>query len=353
MLHLFSSEYTITYGVIIPYANSNYSYEELATYCKDKNLDFLPFQLKHRFRDPRVILTYLKVIKAVKSLKPDIIFFANFDQVYINMLLLLIDKDRTIIGVHDVSNHSNISFGRLKSLSKDILLKNFKYFLTYSKLQRGILLRSYPDKTAFTIPLPLINFGKLPEKANKLQVTTFLFFGFIAPYKGLDLLLAAVSRISKVNKDFRLIVAGRTNDWDEVYKPLIDDESVVQTEIRYVNNDEIPTFFANADYVVLPYRDTTQSGPLMIAYNYNVPVIASDAEGFKEFFEPGITGYTFELGNPLNLDEVLLAAIERTPEDYANLKKRLEKYKNQHFSNDQLIDRYERMFDQVSSSFTK
>ena len=353
MLHLFSSKYTITYAVIIPYANSNYSYEELDTYCKDKKMHFLPFQLKHRFRDPRVILTYFKVIKAIKSLKPDIIFFANFDQVYINMLLLLIDKDRTIIGMHDVSNHSNINFGRLKSLSKNILLKNFKYFLTYSKFQRDILLASYPDKRAFIIPLPLINFGSLPTKAHKLPVITFLFFGFIAPYKGLDLLLAAVSRIAKINRNFQLVVAGRSDDWDEVYKPLIEDESVVKTEIRYVNNDEIPTFFANADYLVLPYRDTTQSGPLMIAYNYNVPVIASDAEGFKEFFEPGITGYTFELDKPLDLDQVLLTAIERTPKDYSDLKKRLGNYSEQHFSNHQLIDSYEKMFDEVLSGQKK
>ena len=38
---------------------------------------------------------------------------------------------------------------------------------------------------------------------------------------------------------------------------------------------------------MLPYQDVAQSGPHMIAYNYNLPVIASDIEGFAERVEDG------------------------------------------------------------------
>ena len=48
-----------------------------------------------------------------------------------------------------------------------------------------------------------------------------------------------------------------------------------------MKNDEIILYFQEADYLVLPYDESTQSGPLLIAYNYNIPVIASDIELFK------------------------------------------------------------------------
>lgn len=38
---------------------------------------------------------------------------------------------------------------------------------------------------------------------------------------------------------------------------------------------------------MLPYQDVAQSGPHMIAYNYNLPVIASDINGFVERVEDG------------------------------------------------------------------
>ena len=35
-----------------------------------------------------------------------------------------------------------------------------------------------------------------------------------------------------------------------------------------ISEDEIADLFNNADYLMLPYRDVTQSGPLLIAYYF-------------------------------------------------------------------------------------
>ena len=55
--------------------------------------------------------------------------------------------------------------------------------------------------------------------------------------------------------------------------------------------------------MVLPYKDVTQSGPLLISYNYNLPVIASNHPGFAEYISQGVTGFLFN-----NCDEKSLAA---------------------------------------------
>lgn len=349
LLHHFPKQYEIIYSVIFPYKNSNYTPDEIEIYCQKYSLSYIPFQLKHRFRNPLVLLTYFKIIKTIQNLKPDVIFFANFDQFYINVLLLLVDKNITVVGMHDVVNHSNTAHSKLAWLSKKVLLSHFKYFLTYSSIQQRLLKKNYPDKVTFCVPLPLIGFGDPKPIAAPERLVTFLFFGFILPYKGLDILLNSVRRIAQGTIKFKVIIAGRCDDWNGEYQGLIDDESFIEKQIRYIANDEIPLFFARADYLILPYRDTTQSGPLMIAYNYNVPVIVSDAEGFKEFFEEGVAGYHFNMTDPLGLDHVLLEALTRTSSDYAALKERMGIYVNEKFSFKAIVNAYEEMFDQVVS----
>lgn len=349
LIHHFPEEYELTYGVIIPSKNSNYTEEELSSYCEQHNIRFLPFKLKYRFRNPLLFLSYYRIIKTIKSTKPDVVLFANFDQLYLNLMLLLLNPKNTIIAMHDVSNHSKTAFDKLVSLSKTILFKNFNRFLTYSKSQSRLLNERYPGKKIYTIPLPLIGFGK-PEilTPRKNKNVTFLFFGNIQHYKGLDILLKAVNRLSKRYSNFRLLIAGRCTDWEELYAPLVLNKELVSVNIGFIKNEDIPQYFLSSDYLILPYRDTTQSGPLMIAYHYNTPVIASNAVGFREFFEEQTSGYMFDLEIPNDIDRVLAEAIERTEDDYLELRKRQKEYVNSNYSMEKLVKSYQTMFNETA-----
>lgn len=352
ILHQFKKDYRITYGVIFPNKNSNYTSEELDDYCRQHDIEFMPFNLQYRFRDPRNLAAYYKIVSVIKRRNPDVILVANFDQIYLNMLLLLLDRSKTIIAMHDVENHSRTAFERLTMLAKTVLLKHFSYFLTYSKHQAQVLKQNFKDKKVYTIPLPLIGFGPIQDRKKDENFTTFLFFGNILYYKGLDILLEAVTRLSKRYSNFKLIVAGRSNDWEEVYAPLISDQKNIETHIGFIGNDQIADYFAQADYLVLPYRDTTQSGPLMIAYNYNVPVIASDAPGFNEFFMDGVSGYQYNQSLPNHIDLVLAMAIERSNDEYYALKTRMAKLIEDKYSAQKLCTAYETMFEAIDPGMT-
>lgn len=349
LLHHFSKNYSIIYGSIIPCKNSNFTESELSRYCLQHNIPFKSYKLKYRFRDPRLIFTYFRIVREIKQADPDIIFIPNFDQIYLNLLLLLLDRRKTIIAMHDVVNHSKTAFDRLTTLGKKILFYHFNTFLTYSRGQAGILKATYPKKTVYTIPLPLIGFGDLPAIDGDKKEITFLFFGNILHYKGLDILLKSINRLSQRFSNFKLIIAGRCNNWEQEYLPLILNNHAISAHIGFIHNDQVPNFFAQADYLILPYRDTTQSGPLMIAYNYNIPVIASNAEGFDEFFEEGITGFRFNINDPKNIDNVLSDAIERSHLEYGHLKQKLARYVEQNFDCKRLVKSFETMFDATAA----
>jgi glycosyltransferase involved in cell wall biosynthesis len=119
----------------------------------------------------------------------------------------------------------------------------------------------------------------------------FLQFGKIKPYKGIDLLLEALTLVPRGLRD-RLEVR-------IVGKPYMDTAGIaryvhandlagcVTLRFEFVNEAEEERLFADADAILLPYRDIDASGVAMSAIARGVPILATAIEGFRELFEEG------------------------------------------------------------------
>jgi glycosyltransferase involved in cell wall biosynthesis len=140
-----------------------------------------------------------------------------------------------------------------------------------------------------------------------------LFFGNIAPYKGLEYLVGAMANLTRSCPEFRLIVAGRpkncTKYWEEIQEnisraglrpSLID-------RIEFIPDEETEIYFKAADVLVLPYTEIFQSGVLFLGYNFGLPVIASDVGSLRRDVVDGETGFIFKPRD----SESLTAAIRR------------------------------------------
>ncbi len=138
-----------------------------------------------------------------------------------------------------------------------------------------------------------------------------LFFGNIAPYKGLEFLVEAFENILKENPSARLLIAGRPKGppsyWEEIRKNIASkpwNDHVIE-QIEYIADSEIEIYFKAADVLVLPYTHIFQSGVLFLAYSFGLPVIAADVGSLKEEIVEGKTGFTFEPKNSKALAHVL------------------------------------------------
>jgi glycosyltransferase involved in cell wall biosynthesis len=134
-----------------------------------------------------------------------------------------------------------------------------------------------------------------------------LFFGTIAPYKGLEYLAAAFNRLVQKDVDYRLIVAGRPRKGSEQYWQDIGatiragrPDRVVQN-ISFIPDGETELYFKAADVLVLPYLHIFQSGVLFLAYSFGLPVIAADVGDLKEDIIEGMTGFTCLPGDAADL----------------------------------------------------
>lgn len=141
---------------------------------------------------------------------------------------------------------------------------------------------------------------------------TILFFGHIAPYKGIELLIDAFARIAPQDQDYRLVIAGgpmkeSEQKWRQV-QGVIERSSmrdqVVQHD-HFINDDEIELYFKAADVLVLPYTHIYQSGVLFMSYTFGLPVIATDIGSFSRDIIEGFTGYLCRPNDPIDLARVI------------------------------------------------
>ena len=140
--------------------------------------------------------------------------------------------------------------------------------------------------------------------SNQLETTTakttpkmstyLLFFGFIREYKGLDLLLQAMSDSRLRQMNIRLIVAGEYYGNREVYEQQLaglDIENRLVMRTDYIPNEEVRFYFGAADLIVQPYKSATQSGISQIAYHFEKPMLVTDVGGLGEIVPNGEAGY--------------------------------------------------------------
>jgi len=136
------------------------------------------------------------------------------------------------------------------------------------------------------------------------NVKYILFFGQIKKVKGLDILLEAMPY---VDKEIHLIIAGKPwkddfSYYDDIIKKHHLEDRIVK-RIQFIDDDERNKYFLAADVNVLPYRIVYQSGVLLMAMSYGLPVIASDLPANREIISNERNGLLFYSENSLKLSE--------------------------------------------------
>lgn len=278
-------------------------------------------QIEFPYRD-RDIRTFFKTFSYFRTINKNIrnkdfvnIYVPGKNPLFLLLFLLFAPCERTIICIHNFQEHSGGRFSNITEKIKMLYYKHFDFFLFYSRRQLSKFSESYNNKAGFCLEMPLKDFGS-PVHLNKSDKVRFLFFGLIKEYKNLKLFIQAANLIEDNRAEF--FIAGNCNNWDE-YKKLIVNKNII-TDIRFIRNEEIPSIFCASDFLVLPYKDATQSGPLLTALNYGLPVIASDIEEFKPYITHGVNGFLFENGNDKALGDLFNKVICMSAEDRINIK---------------------------------
>ena len=262
--------------------------------------------------------TWLTAVNTIRKFKPEQVIFTWWSPVTafcysaIACLCRIFSFGKVIFYCHNVYPHENHVGGRLLTR---LTLRTADLFLTNSADNKQTLASLFPDIPAVKAFHPLYDiFPKsgisqmVARKKLSLNGNVILFFGYIREYKGLAVLIRAMTRVLK-KMDCRLVVAGEFYESKKNYDRLIAEEGLEGKVIfhdRYIPNEAVEQYFVAADAVVLPYIKASQSGIIQLSYHFGKPVITTNVGGLAETVKHGKTGYIIAADDPVVLADAIV-----------------------------------------------
>ena len=277
----------------------------------------------------RVLLYYGRLVRYALTARPKVfhILWNNKFEVIDRTVLILYYKamgKKIILTAHNVNagrrDSSDTLLNRLTLRSQYRLADHI--FVHTEKMKSELLAEFGVRERAVTvIPYGINNAipdtDLTPDEAKqRLGIRgggrTLLFFGNIAPYKGLEYLIAAFQRIVARRVEYHLIIAGSLMKgceryWDEIQQTIsrsVNRGQIIQ-KIYHIPDEETELYFKAADVLILPYRHIFQSGVLVLGYGFGLPVVAADVGSLREDIIEGKTGFVCRPEDPVDLAKAI------------------------------------------------
>ena len=150
---------------------------------------------------------------------------------------------------------------------------------------------------------------------------TFVLFGEIKPYKGVDLLIEAVARLpADLRQRARVIVAGRPRMDIEPLLARIRDlalHGTIEVRAQRLSEQEMADLFADTDCFVFPYRQIDASGVYFLTKSLNKWIIATRVGIFADEID-GTNGHLVPAEAAEQLADALGDAIAQRPAPHAH-----------------------------------
>jgi len=272
----------------------------------------------------RVLKYYLKLLNYAAQTDSQLFHilwlnkFFFFDGIFVNAYYKLLGK-KLVFTAHNINIRERDGNDHvLNRLFLTFMYRLVDHIFVHTEKMKSELIGDYgvsQDKIS-AIPfginniIPKSHLTKAAARKN-LQLSDkdkiILFFGNIAPYKGLEYLVEAFVHVRKLNEGVKLIIAGQIKNcepyWAKI-QGIINDHALsehIVEKIEYIPDNEVEIYFKSADLLVLPYRHIFQSGVAFLAYSFGLPIVATDVGSLSEEIIEGKTGFLCRPDDPADL----------------------------------------------------
>lgn len=240
----------------------------------------------------RLIQNLFRLNRFIKNHKNDYVIYLTYgNRIDVFFLNIICKAEHHCIDIHEVIAQCFDSDSKLKTKFEKLYQNKIKYVISHSARTDAFLIDYKYNGKRFFVPHFRYIFPKdynndciSEEIRNSIdnKLINILFFGNITKEKGIDTLLEAINLMSdEDSKKINIIIAGK--DFDGSYNTIkLKKDRSVKFILRHISDDELRFLYSNVDYLALPYRKTSQSGVLEMAFYFRRPIIATDIPYFKK-----------------------------------------------------------------------
>ena len=222
------------------------------------------------------------ILTEIKGLKPDLVWYNLGASVFgrsplanlmgfISLSLVKSTGIPTLVTLHELVELTDLAALRAPG---GVFARQGAHLLTRLATQADVVcltMRRYVNW--FSIHRPKVNCVHIPIGAYRTPEIlpesdnpTLLVFTMLAPFKGLEILLAAYRSILAFYPSLKLTIAGTEHPRFPGYEKSLRNEFGSLPGLNWpgqVPEDQVPSLFSRAQIVVLPYTATTGSSSVM------------------------------------------------------------------------------------------
>jgi glycosyltransferase involved in cell wall biosynthesis len=219
----------------------------------------------------------------VRATKPEVIHFLGDSVVWLTLALPLLRGYAKVVTVHDVTYHPGDTQSRtVPTLTINLLRRSADELIVHGQGLRHALRKlgvSDPDRI-HVVDHPVLDRHRRLAASLGLARTPapgprILFFGRVMAYKGLNLLIEASDQVVQGFPQARFLVAGTGPELERL-RPELRRRPWIEVRDYYIPDAETAQILCDADLLVLPYTEASQSGVLALAAGFSLPVVTTD-----------------------------------------------------------------------------
>lgn len=288
--------------------------------------NILPHRLQNSNRIPfraikalMVIMNYIGLIARVALRKPHILHLqwlpltevSSIEKHFLKILRFIAPKTKFLLTIHNVYPH-NCSDGKKQIYRKHFYKVEpyFDKFIVHLETTKKEFCSTFSISTE---RVKVLHHGVLAPKGHDTirrqhgKELRLIMYGNQSTYKGTDVFVNAIALLPQEYKNkIHALVVGKT--YSDYLNKLKEQKKCANIEFipEYVSDEDLHKYIANSDIIVLPYREISQSGVLLLALCTKRLIITSDIPSFKETLV-GIGDDTFfKNGNATSLSKLII-----------------------------------------------
>lgn len=269
----------------------------------------------------------MRFCSEMERLRPDVIHFQWLPLPMVDSWFLrrLRRVAPLVLTVHDTLPFNGAPGSAVQSLGAFAVFRRFDSLIVHTERGRELVaaqvgsaerVRCIPHGLLHQHQIEAADAGGSASANPGDRPLTFLQFGYIKPYKGVDVLIRALAELdSSARARCRVRVVGKAF-MDiaplEALAAQLGVADLIEIDQRFVSSSELDDIFRSADVLVFPYRQIEASGVLMTAIAVGKPVIATRLGAAAELFADEKGGSLIPADDPAALARAMDAFI-RSP----------------------------------------